>query len=107
MHKLLFGNPVFEPTLSTCRSGEKWYDALSVGECFEICNIANEFLGKIGKVVSVDLVTWEDSEMDSEHIHDNHDVSCRTPTGLRAGMDEAYPNGWDVTALTIIRFVLV
>lgn len=105
MHKLLFGNPVFDlPVMSTCRSGDKWYDALAVGVQFEICDVNGDPIGKTGAVTALDLVSWD--ELDDEMVADNHDPACRTLDGLETGMDTAYPSGWDRDTLTIITFTL-
>lgn len=105
MHKLLFGNPVFDlPVMTTCRSGEKWYDALNQHDRFEICDVNGNPIGKVGCVIGLDIVAWD--ELDDAMVADNHDPSCRTLAGLEAGMDAAYPGGWDRDTLTLITFSL-
>ncbi len=107
MNKLRFGNPVFEPfkVQTTCRSGNKWFEGLTVGEVIELCDIDGKALGRQAKVLFVDLCAFD--LIPEFWIEINHDPFCRTRGGLEHGMDSAYLFQWEREACTVVGFILL
>ncbi len=112
MQTLLFLNPEIQEGLNlTVRNGTKWADRVRYGTVLRVAKTGEEDT-ELGRVLVinaivipfVDMEPYPEEDQDVGILQYEHDPSCRTASGLRKVLDEAYPDGIG-PQLTMLFFV--
>ncbi len=102
IHFLDKNQPEVGQEATTCRKGLKWYNGVNVDD--EVNLVLDPDGTNLGRAVIAKLWFGWFRQVPAIFLEIEHDLTCRTYSGLFAGMQAAYDGFKDTDLATVIQY---